>query len=324
MPHRGSENETTLMFSAYSEAVALKCRESGPLATYSIDRRAIANYSQASSDDQIFMGICFCCARRFPHVASDGARNEIRWAQPLRMGEEILFFGMTATRCDEICGLDMYIERYGHQPGFPDMRNHMAEFEDWQLHIPFLPRHVTILCCPEDRECKNKQCMSGNTICPECRIPVCLQCERSFINIDGPRMPQAALANDLMVFYAPSILYERQVTCMELICASVCLTTMITFTLEKKYRGVGQRLFDQDVHMQRHTVGMRGNATSFPMPWEEILLMLQNIDEHSENTTTVDLPHTGEKLHAWVQVLLKTSGEDDMDDLKGLVHQGSC
>ena len=91
MPSRGSEDETMLMFSAYSEAVALKCRESGPLATYSIDRRAIASYSKASSDDQIFMGICFCCARRFPHVASEGAKNEIRWVRPLQMDEEILF-----------------------------------------------------------------------------------------------------------------------------------------------------------------------------------------------------------------------------------------
>ena len=102
-------------------------------------------------------------------------------------------------------------------------------------------------------------------------------------------MPQESLTNDLMVFYAPKILYEKQVTTMELICASVCLTTMISFTLEKKFRGKDKRLFDQSVHMQRHTIGTRGNATSFPMPWQEILKMLQDVDRSSEETAMVDL-----------------------------------
>ena len=76
-------------------------------------------------------------------------------------------------------------------------------------------------------------------------------------------MPAEALGNDLMIVYAPSILYEEKVTFMEMICASVCLTTMICFTLERKYRPAG-RLFDVPVRMQRHAVGARGNATSFP------------------------------------------------------------
>jgi hypothetical protein len=108
---------------------------------------------------------------------------------------------------------------------------------------------------------------------------------------------------------------------MELICASVCLTTMISFTLEKKHRG-SERLFDQPVHMQRHTIGTRGNATSFPMPWEEILRMLQDVDQ-TEDSGALDLPHSGEELVRWAQVLLKTSGDEGVDDMKGLVHQAS-
>ena len=63
-------------------------------------------------------------------------------------------------------------------------------------------------------------------------------------------MPPAALANDMMVFYAPKELYTQKVTVMEMICASVCLTSMICFSLEKKYRG--ERAFDEEVHMQHH------------------------------------------------------------------------
>ena len=94
---------------------------------------------------------------------------------------------------------------------------------------------------------------------------------------------------------------------------------MISFTLEKKYRGKEEkRLFDQAVHMQR-PIGTRGNATTFPMPWQEILRMLQDVDRGDAGG--VDLPHSGEELVRWVQVLLKTSGDDGIDDLKGLVHQ---
>ena len=49
-------------------------------------------------------------------------------------------------------------------------------------------------------------------------------------------MPPAALTNDMMVFYAPRELYVDKVTVMEMLCASVCITTMVCFTLEAKYR----------------------------------------------------------------------------------------
>ena len=40
-------------------------------------------------------------------------------------------------------------------------------------------------------------------------------------------VPPAALANDMMVFYAPKELYTQKMTVMEMICASVCSTSMI-------------------------------------------------------------------------------------------------
>ena len=149
------------------------------------------------------------------------------------------------------------------------MRRHMAEFDDWQLIVPFAERPLSILCCPEDRCCKSQhsqKCLESKTLCKDCELPLCRYCEAALMNPKGAQMPLEALTNDLMIFYAPQILYEREVTMMEMICASVCLTTMISFTLEKKYRGKEQRLLNQSVHMQRHTIGTRGNATSFPMP----------------------------------------------------------
>ena len=85
-------------------------------------------------------------------------------------------------------------------------------------------------------------------------------------------MPPMALTNDMMIFYAPRELYTQRVTVMEMMCASVCFTSMICFTLEWKYRN--ENPFDDRVHMARHRMGARGNATSFPLPWEAVLQQL--------------------------------------------------
>ena len=321
-----NDSEAVRLFSAYCEALAEKVREGAPLDTYSIDRRAILNYNRATADDQIYSLICFSCARRFPYVASLGQKNEIHWRRPLVRDKTCTFFGMGPEQCTSIYGLDTYMKRYGHQPGFPDMRQHAAEFDDWQLKIPYHDQPLTILCCPEDRVCSGTNdfnCIGQKTLCQDCSIPICNECEGDLKKIPYPKMPQAALTNDLMIFYAPTILYEKKVTIMEQICASVCLTTMISFTLERKYRGKEQKLFDQSVHMQRHTTGTRGNATTFPMPWQEILKMLQEIEPEADNSETKILPNSGAELVRWVQVLLKTSGDDSISDMKGLVHQAT-
>ena len=60
---------------------------------------------------------------------------------------------------------------------------------------------------------------------------------------------------------------------IELICASVCITSIICFTLEKQFRNV--RAMDESVHANKHRMGFRGNATSFPMPWEDLMVQLR-------------------------------------------------
>ena len=49
-------------------------------------------------------------------------------------------------------------------------------------------------------------------------------------------MPAMSLANDIMIFYVPREMYTLNVTAIEMICASVCLTSMLCYTLEAKYR----------------------------------------------------------------------------------------
>ena len=133
-------------------------------------------------------------------------------------------------------------------------------------------------------------------------------------------MPPAALANDMMIFYAPRELYTKKVTIMEMICASVCLTSMICFSLEKKYRG--ERAFDEQVHMQNHRMAARGNATSFPLPWQDLLMQLESRNDEDVAGSGPDLPRSGEELSNFVSVLLKTSDEGDTaESLAKFIHQ---
>ncbi len=89
---------------------------------------------------------------------------------------------MNRGQCNDLYGLDHFIERYGHRPGFPDMWQHVAEFDDWQLIVPYQPRPLTILCCPEDRKCEGqdaRRCLSGKTLCGECAVRAVADREQS-------------------------------------------------------------------------------------------------------------------------------------------------
>ena len=172
---------------------------------------------------------------------------------------------MTRDQTQSILGMQSYLHRYGQcDPQGPNLREHLHEFDDWQMTIPFKDEPVDIICCPEDRECSSALCLQGNTCCRKCQLPICRECKLSFFTDREIQMPPAALANDMMIFYAPSELYTHDVTAMEMICASVCLTSMICFTLEAKYRK--ENPFDSEFHMKRHRMGAPGNATSFPSP----------------------------------------------------------
>ena len=58
--------------------------------------------------------------------------------------------------------------------------------------------------------------------------------------------------------------------------------------------------------MDRHRMGARGNATSFPLPWEAVLQQLGGLEQ-----TPVDLPWVGRQLSDRVSILLKTRDEED-------------
>ena len=257
-------------------------------------------YTKNLSDDKVDSLVCFCCARRFPHV-EDLQRNPIDWHQPLKNKD--LFMGLTATQAERILGFENYKKKYGRCEGanMPNLLNAPEEFQDWLVRVQIGTANFEMLCCPEDVECEKKTCLERRTLCEACRVPICSDCNGYFNSVE-PSLPPAALANDMMIFYAPTEIYSLNVTVVEMICASVCITSMICCTLEMRNRK--ENPFDSTVHMSRHRMGARGNATSFPLPWNNLMTELMRLDGQNTPEQAVELPWTGVELADKVRCLL--------------------
>ena len=132
----------------------------------------------------------------------------------------------------------------------PDLTKLMDEFDDWHVDVPFEEGDVRVLCCPEDRRCLQSACDKRSRVCPQCEVPLCDQ-RSTHVGKESPKLPPACLANDMMIFYAPKESYMDKMTVVEMICCSVCITSMICFSLEVKYGN----MFDTNLHMHRHRVG---------------------------------------------------------------------
>ena len=107
-----------------------------------------------------------------------------------------------------------------------------VEFVDWHIVVPFDTTTANILCCLEDVHCKGEARHSPFTCCTSCVAPMCTECHSKLCK-RTPELPPAALTNNTIIYSAPTELYELNATDMEVICASVCITFMSCFTLEK-------------------------------------------------------------------------------------------
>ena len=320
--HRHVGNSDDRVAAAYNEAIAIAVRRGAPLASYSIDRRCLRNYTTAVEDEELASLICFSCARRIPYVPSR-SKNEITWTRPCEgrsvpdERECFTFCDLSPRQTENIFGMDSYLQKYGALDGEPDLCQRMEEFDDWRLNVPFESGSITILCCPEDKRCGSRKHRNDKDLCQQCEMPCCNECWEA-LHRQRPQMPAPALTNDMMIFYAPREIYEKNVTVMEMICASTCLTSMICFTLEKRYRG--ERVLDENAHMGRHRLGARGNATSFPMPWQELLLQLEAAE--GDDDAAIELPRSPAEISNFVSVLLKSSDDGDTAEALGkFVHQ---
>ena len=156
----------------------------------------------------------------------------------------------------------------------------------------------------------------------KCEAPFCTECQSALQ--DKGTLPQSSLANEMWTGYAPERLLKDQVTVMEAICASPCITTLTCMTMEAKYRMEKQDgPLDAVAHMARHRFGARGNALTFPLPLEDLFLTLQDQLQDFEEGGCPVLPRVGSELSEVARVLLRTNkeGATTEEDIKTLIHQ---
>ena len=298
---------------AYRAAISYVCQEGAPLAHPAIDRRCLRLFQEAKDGDSVGAAICFVCARRFPYVDAHlhEPRNKIRWRRLLnaKTGE---FLNLPRAQVAEWFGYEAYWRNYAAQHEPEAQAQLQDELLDWQTTVYFADgESLRLICCAEDKLC-SKRC-PADTTCSKCRAPICEFCWDAIAKEKA--QPAAALANDMLVFYAPRMIYQQEVTFMELICASPCFTAMCCFSLEKRL--LGDRALDQDAFMPRQRLAARGNATTFPLAWEDILRHLETAESGA-----VSLPRTGVELAETVSVILKSmQANQDTEGLGKVIRQ---
>ena len=303
--------------SVYNEAVAQRCRADAPLAGCSLDRTALRYFAKATAKDSVEALICFCCACVYTRVAEVGERSEIQWQRPLSRAPsgELLFFGRPVAAAEAL-GLEHFLNKYDQLDAPGKKLSDHETFASWKLRLPG-PDDVELLCCPEDHRCgAAPEHVAEGVLCEHCELPVCGEC---LGHLAQAELPPLSLANDMWTGYAPERIYAEEATVMELICASPCVTTLICMSMEARFRSEAGAL-DEAAHMARHRFGARGNALSFPLPWEDVLQALQ-----AGGDRAAALPRSGAELGQLVRVLLKTNkkGKTTDAEIKGLIHQAN-
>ncbi|CAE7459445.1 pfh1, partial [Symbiodinium microadriaticum] len=264
--------------------------------------------------------ICFSCACIHTRVAETEDAGNIKWHRPLQRAAgatSATFLGRPLSEIANILGLDSFLEKYDRLEG--DLK--LTTFEDfahWRVRLPSNDGgedgHL-LLCCPEDHRCAaHPQHVAEGCLCEECEVPLCSEC---YQQLKAGKLPPLSLCNDMWTGYAPERLYAENVTVMEMICASPCVTTLICMSMEARYRSDSSSLdekvhpLDEKVHMARHRLGARGNALTFPLPWEDLLRKLQAhhglLDSEAIGEASTQLPRSGPALGEVVRVLLKTN-----------------
>ena len=316
---RTDHNHQDIILGMYQEAVAMVCREAAPQAGCSIDRTALRQLASSVAQDGVESLVCAVCACVHPRVGTLGKRGTpIRWTSPLNLGDagEAHIFGLPADTAAQLLGVQPFLAKFGnleHHPNFTES----DELADWSLQVPIDDEYVALLCCPEDHRCSaDGTHPRTHVVCEHCEVPICAECEEQFA---VSKLPVCALANDMWTGFAPAILHDEHVTVMELICASTCVTTMVCFSMEARFG----HLLDEAAHMARHRSGARGNVITFPLPWEDLLVALQQHESQDLEQTITRLPRVGAELQDVVRILLKTNrdGAASADNVKSLIHQ---
>eukprot|EP00435_Cladocopium_sp_Y103_P055924 s387_g18.t1 len=107
----------------------------------------------------------------------------------------------------------------------------------------------------------------------------------------------------MLLGHPPRELYALQCTVLEVLSASPCLTGLRCFSIEWRY--LSDRSLAQDTFMNRHRLSAKGNATTFPVQWADLLSELERLNSPASATAPCRLPHVGDELRDKIAVLIK-------------------
>ena len=103
-------------------------------------------------------------------------------------------------------------------------------------------------------------------------------------------------------------------------CESRVLTALTCFSIEWRY--LSDRSLAQDAFMNRHRLCAKGNATTFPLQWEDLLSELERLNPTAGAAATCRLPHVGDELRDKIAVLIKVGNKQEGATVpQRIIHQ---
>ncbi len=306
----------------YHEAIRRQEQQKIPTVGCTIDRRVHRVFSELWNDDVQAL-VCFCCARVLIKESCGGCLGEVKMTRVFESNRfagrtgwvdisSCRFLGMTAKETERTLGVATYLDDHGNGVDRPNLHNSPArdELDGWLLEIPFDGATVGIVCCPEDRQCNECNVDDMRVICGQCELPLCNSCEA---NLSKKKQPAIALANDLWVGFTPDVVFTRDVTYMEMLCASlvqpVMLNVVYTTFLERGNDMRHEVVQSGKVGGQPGKFGAKGNITGFMMPFERVVAELVKAAESSPEERAASLPRSGAQLSEVVLVTLMYMGD---------------
>ena len=315
-PHVTHSTVAQALFQTYLEILQCRCQHIAPLANCSLDRRCLRAFRESFGRTEVGAAICFVCARRFPCVP-DCANPLLSWVRAYDP-ERHLVLGLTADTLEEMLGWKTFEQRYVAPLAERMQVAVRAQAHLWKCQLRCPGYALTLVGCPEDKRCMRTRPCPSEHMCSSCDVPLCHTCRDSVCR--HGRKPTEALSNNLLLGHPPREVYANECTVLELLCASPCMTALTCYSIE--WRHLHDRSLAQDAFMNRHRLCAKGNATTFPLQWEDLLSELHNLEAQTDHTTRCLLPHLGTELRDRVAVLIKVGKKPDGVDVKQkIIHQ---
>ena len=314
-PHVTHSTIAQALYQTYLEILQYRRWQFAPLANCSIDRRCLRQFRENICRYDVGAAICFVCARRYPFVPN--CRNSLITWVPAYDARQHVVLGQTPARLEQILGWKTFQERYIAPLAETTQKVLRAQMDPWKCEL-LCPRYaLTLVVCPEDKRCERVRPCGSNRMRADCEAPICTTCFRNLYR--EQRKPPEALSNKLLG-HPPRELYAHECTVLELLCASPCMTALTCYSLEWRY--LHDRSLAHDAFMNRRRLCAKGNATTFPLQWEDLLSELQELEKATNPAAPCLLPHLGVELRDRVAVLIKMGkGPEDSDAKQRIIHQ---